>query len=564
MYGGGTSGGTTTQSFGSGGGGGTQTAGGAGGSNNAGTFGQGGQGLSASGGYGGAGGGGWYGGGGSYPDGSGDDDRGGGGGSGYVYTSSTASNYPSGCLLNSSYYLTDGRTIAGNTAFTSPTGTSETGHTGNGYIRITVIKAGSGNTLVKTTSNTWKKQKQMFINTGASTIVPSGLVELEYIESTGTQYINTSIIPNGNTRVECKFIPLDTKTQAIFCGGRTAVSGTNTYSNTMFYVSQHIRRDYFGSSKTSSSTYTTGTIMTIDANKNIVTINGSTSEIANFTLSSTIGKMPILLLCSAMYNTSSSTITNLDNYAKFKIYYYKIYDNDTLVRDFVPAKRISDDKCGLWDKVNLKFYTDENGGNFTAGTEKTTIAAIGTPIEYIQSSGTQYIDTGILGTDIKNVKIDFQFTSAQSRAEQEVAALYSGGRDKLQIGWIDSSFISTGGATYSQTTYSARTIANAMPIGSPAVTLYLFAQHEGNIAKYNSSVKIYSCVITTTSGIIYNFIPIKTTTNIYGLWDKVNKVFYKNAGTGTFTGGPAITLTGWHKIKGAWTKINGTTWKQVL
>ena len=332
----------------------------------------------------------------------------------------------------------------------------------------------------------------------------------------------------------------------------------------MFYVSQHIRRDYFGSSKTSSSTYTTGTIMTIDANKNIVTINGSTSEIANFTLSSTIGKMPILLLCSAMYNTSSSTITNLDNYAKFKIYYYKIYDNDTLVRDFVPAKRISDDKCGLWDKVNLKFYTDENGGNFTAGTEKTTIAAIGTQIEYIQSSGTQYIDTGILGTDIKNVKIDFQFTSAQSRAEQEVAALYSGGRDKLQIGWIDSSFISTGGATYSQTTYSARTIANAMPIGSPAVTLYLFAQHEGNIAKYNSSVKIYSCVITTTSGIIHNFIPIKTTTNIYGLWDKVNKVFYKNAGTGTFTGGPAITLTGWNKVKGVWTKINGTTWKQVL
>ena len=149
MYGGGTSGGTATQNYGSGGGGGTQTAGGAGGSNNAGTFGQGGQGLSASSGYGGAGGGGWYGGGGSYPDGSGDDDRGGGGGSGYVYTSSTASNYPSGCLLNASYYLTDAQTIAGNTAFTSPTGTNETGHTGNGYIRITVIETSSGNTLVK-------------------------------------------------------------------------------------------------------------------------------------------------------------------------------------------------------------------------------------------------------------------------------------------------------------------------------------------------------------------------------------------------------------------------------
>lgn len=90
-------------------------------------------------GYGGAGGGGWYGGSGTAPDGSGDDDRGGGGGSGYVYTESTAMNYPSGCLLNDDYYLTNAETIAGNTNFLSPNGESETGHSGNGYARITLI-----------------------------------------------------------------------------------------------------------------------------------------------------------------------------------------------------------------------------------------------------------------------------------------------------------------------------------------------------------------------------------------------------------------------------------------
>lgn len=100
-------------------------------------FGFGGFGCYSSSGYGGAGGGGWYGGQGTYPDGSGDDDGGGGGGSGYVYTSSTAKNYPQGCLLNSSYYLTDAQTIAGNQAFTSPEGTSEIGHSGNGFCRIT-------------------------------------------------------------------------------------------------------------------------------------------------------------------------------------------------------------------------------------------------------------------------------------------------------------------------------------------------------------------------------------------------------------------------------------------
>lgn len=106
-------------------------------SNCAAGFGFGGFGCYSSSGYGGAGGGGWYGGQGTYPDGSGDDDGGGGGGSGYVYTSSTAKNYPQGCLLNSSYYLTDAQTIAGNQAFTSPEGTSETGHSGNGFCRIT-------------------------------------------------------------------------------------------------------------------------------------------------------------------------------------------------------------------------------------------------------------------------------------------------------------------------------------------------------------------------------------------------------------------------------------------
>lgn len=147
MYGGGTTGGTTTQSYGTGGGGGTQTSGGTGsssasGSGTSGTygaFGVGGRGYAANNGYAGAGGGGWYGGAGSYPDGSGDDDRGGGGGSGYVYTSGTASNYPSGCLLDSSHYLTDAETKAGYVSFPSTSGGTETGHSGNGYIRITKV-----------------------------------------------------------------------------------------------------------------------------------------------------------------------------------------------------------------------------------------------------------------------------------------------------------------------------------------------------------------------------------------------------------------------------------------
>lgn len=65
---------------------------------------------------------------------------GGAGGSGYVYSQSTASNYPSGCKLNSSFYLTNASTIAGNCSFPNINGTgNETGHSGNGYAKITLI-----------------------------------------------------------------------------------------------------------------------------------------------------------------------------------------------------------------------------------------------------------------------------------------------------------------------------------------------------------------------------------------------------------------------------------------
>lgn len=173
-YGGGSSGQSRTESYGTGGYGGTQTGNtwltssqSTSTSSKSGAyagFGFGGNGIYRSSGYGGAGGGGWYGGSGVYPDTSGDDDRGGGGGSGYIYTSSTAGKYPSGCLLNSSYYLTNASTMAGNTSFVSPSGTNETGHSENGYIRITVLEIYSNFTPRVNIGGTWKKCSAGYVN----------------------------------------------------------------------------------------------------------------------------------------------------------------------------------------------------------------------------------------------------------------------------------------------------------------------------------------------------------------------------------------------------------------
>jgi hypothetical protein len=61
----------------------------------------------------------------------------GGGGSGYVLT---ATSYkPGGYLLDSSYYMSNIELIAGSITITEPDGTTQTGHSGDGYARITYI-----------------------------------------------------------------------------------------------------------------------------------------------------------------------------------------------------------------------------------------------------------------------------------------------------------------------------------------------------------------------------------------------------------------------------------------
>ena len=166
-----------------------------------------------------------------------------------------------------------------------------------------------------------------------------------------------------------------------------------------------------------------------------------------------------------------------------------------------------------------------------------------TELEYIQANGNQYIDTGVSGANISEVVVDFQFTSSQSATEQEVAACIAGG-GKLQIGWYSNSFITTGGASYSQTSYSARTIGTASPIGSPDKTLYLFAQHEGNSASWKVKAKLYSCTIKSGGKLIRNFVPCKNQDGDIGMYDTIHSQFYANNGTGTFVAGPVVKEVG--------------------
>ena len=65
------------------------------------------------------------------------------------YVFNETSFKPSDFKLTSKYYLTEGCTIQGTQQFLSPDGTKETGHSGRGAVRITVLEASLDNIFTK-------------------------------------------------------------------------------------------------------------------------------------------------------------------------------------------------------------------------------------------------------------------------------------------------------------------------------------------------------------------------------------------------------------------------------
>ena len=63
-------------------------------------------------------------------------------------------------------------------------------------------------------------------------------------------------------------------------------------------------------------------------------------------------------------------LSSIKEIAKVKLYQLTIKLNNILIRDFIPCYRISDNKKGLYDFVEGKFYANQGSGDdFIAGPE---------------------------------------------------------------------------------------------------------------------------------------------------------------------------------------------------
>lgn len=180
------------------------------------------------------------------------------------------------------------------------------------------------------------------------------------------------------------------------------------------------------------------------------------------------------------------------------------------------------------------------------------------PVEYIESDGHQYLNTGICVDTNTRFEADFQYTNITSSVNGWLAGTFnnaqryyplqlsnkakfrSGKPDNYNLFEVSSDtnrhtliYNDTGGKTYYDGVDKGTLPAISQSSSQP---LFLFSASDG--AEKNEGMRLFSCKISnnSTQEVYRDFIPVRTQNNIYGLYDKVSKHFFADNGTG-FLGG---------------------------
>ena len=434
---------------------------------------------------------------------------------------------------------------------------------------------------------------------GKQDILPTGYTQLEYIKTTGTQYIDTGFVADSNTRVVFTYTPDNTKNTMLF-GSRTSTTSSDTYYVLHAHNTDALRSSYGSNRLETGVTPTTKT--TIDKNKN-VTIIGSytgTSPEATFTCQSTL---PLF---------AGNTGGVVSQFTSLYFYSGKIYDNGTLIRDFVPCKNL-DGVIGLYDIVNDEFYQNAGTGDFVAGPDITDVSKIiidfldnhdvldidDKPVkslakdtewifqyvsqlddtivengnvavlDYAQSDGNQYIDTGIVPGD-KDFSIVCKIQNSGALSAENWFGTLGYGRPSgtatfCQFGsyrskWtihLTSVIVQGGTAMTSNVSNITFAVSGNNATLSGDASLSLTNSNFGSGAYRNQSIvlfaygmwKMYECQIVVDGETVRNYIPVKLDDGTVCLYDKISKTFFYNAGTGNLTAG---NITGYMNIKQFW------------
>ena len=235
----------------------------------------------------------------------------------------------------------------------------------------------------------------------------------------------------------------------------------------------------------------------------------------------------------------------------------QVYDaSGGLLLDFIPVRVGT---VGyLYDRVSGKLFGNAGTGDFVLGPDIV-------PVEYIESHGTEWIDTGI--TADGNTVAEFAF--AMTNTANAYATIFG-----ARSGWKDRGFVlfrdtsTSGCASFSvgvqglTSTYSLRTTAwHTVRIGR-RWTFDDYSGDFGNVGTFTTptTLKLFGCHWTGGAGVqsaasmqcnylrIYpdgtiarSFRPVRVGTDATSwegaMMDVLTRRIYRNAGTGAFTYG---------------------------
>lgn len=189
-----------------------------------------------------------------------------------------------------------------------------------------------------------------------------------------------------------------------------------------------------------------------------------------------------------------------------------------------------------------------------------TLPAGFTELEYIESTGTQWIDTGVSFaiTDTSHITLDAIFYKGTSSMQY----MGANGNNTIYIKPSENrGRANTAGyftlkkrhiiETFTNfDTYRSSIIDGIKTVGTDSATLndkyVLFAL--GDIRQYTVACRLYSVKINKNSNVVFDGIPAKDFSGNIGIYDTITKNFFVNGGTGDFIAGP-------EKIKIATTKM---------
>lgn len=198
--------------------------------------------------------------------------------------------------------------------------------------------------------------------------------EVEYLESTGTQWINTNIyVSYGNTvyiDMDFSFTEIATSANNALTGNYT-IKSNKSYRNFLFVGSDRKWKIGYGdgtsgvlvSNITASTNVDYKIIVIIGYGVQNITINGNNVLSASY-VNSYISNLPFAIF--GTYNPDLG-IRNTSN-IKLKKYKLALNTQDNVVFDGVPV--VKDNIGYLYDKVTGQLFGNQGAGNFILGQDK--------------------------------------------------------------------------------------------------------------------------------------------------------------------------------------------------